>query len=987
MQHRTLAVVFAAAALFLSCVTLVTARQQYIGTTNTPLLGGSTLTACNAASVNTSSCTSGMAVVAYRMRQYQARYGVTPTIIPYVDRQTAFVQMYPVTWAVNPLIFTYLGFKYVTTAPSLFTSTDHVGWEYFQNTSNFFITFASVLMAPYDKWFPTHKTYTVHQGIAYIVVDSNSLANTVDPFATITNLLSSFEMLDTVNGSVVYHSDSLVSATTIYNSIGTIKPDVIFASVGAAASIIPTYKIGNTFIVTVYVTSTSISMVNLTIDDTTGKITNASGFVDDISAAVTTTGDALYYEQQAVMSTYAAGANSNDPIVGSSGAMPVMRNGNYRLCIGGECPGGRLYAEAMRFVEGTDVALTSSGAFRGSGWPAGTFKISDVWAVSPFANQVCHLTLRGVSLYAVLNFSIALTTAPIPAVSTFGDRLLQTGGLKIVFNNLLNGTRLLSVKVLDKTTGRYEELEATKLYTVACDSYLAQTFSPFPSMMTAKYDGEVSAVCSTVNLMQTEVVTYMANVSYFNTTSQGNLIIDNSSASSTKVFNLIQHQTDCVAGTVWVANLGACVDCPAGLTSTPGALNCAAESKSDTTKVIAIAVPVGVVGLALIIGYFVYSEREKRKNQRNIDYAPKSGEVVLMFTDIQDSTKLWGTCPASMSLSLDHHHRIIRECIADYKGYEVKTVGDCFMIACSSVEDSVSLALAIQDGLQKQQFPKAISAVYACKNEDDLDAVDDNAEDLADLDPLFNGLRVRIGMHCGVPDCVFDEVTRGYDYYGPPVNVAARVESTAKGGQINASRDLVSRISDQRNDIEIVFYNAVELKGVAGLTEILHIVPKNLSGRVAIYQQMAKDEKSESSTEESGTNDTMSMVSGGVNAQDAELVRKFVTYLAAAIKVMKPKAQHEVVRSMMKAWRVKVPSKELPIEDEIKLFAGRATKGIKRAEAMLGGLGGLGASMRRTSVLSTGLEASGKDMTIPPLDNGLPQHPDSNRGDAPSPTA
>jgi class 3 adenylate cyclase len=980
MKHT---VTLTLATALICCVTLVTARQQYIGTTNTPLLGGSTLTACNAASVNLTGCTAGMAVVAYKKRRYQALYGVTPTVIPYIDRQTAFVQMYPVTWAVNPLIFSYLGFQDVTTAPSLFTSDDRTGWEYFQNTSNFFISFANVLMAPLDKWFPNHKTYTIHEGIAFIVLDSNSLANTVDPFATITNLLSSFKMLNTVNGSIVYFSSTLVTATAIYNSIGSVKPDVIFASVGSAGSIIPTYKIGNTFIVSVYVAATTISMVNLTVDDITGKITNASGFVEDIATPVGTTGDALYYEQQAVMDSYAAGANNNDPIVGSSGAMPVMRNGNFRLCIGGECPGGRLYAESMRFVEGTDVAMTSSGAFRGSGWPAGTFKISDVWSVSPFANQVCHGTLRGVSLYAVLNFSTALTTAPVPAVSALGDRLLQTGGIKIVFNNLLNYTRIISVHILNKATGLYEKLEATKLYTYACDSYLANTFSPYPSMLTAHYDGEVSPVCSTVNLMQTEVVTYMANISYFNTTNQGTLLIDNT---TTAVFNLIQVQSDCAAGTIWVASLGACVDCPAGLSSPPGSVSCAAESKSDITKTIAIAVPVGAVGLALIIAYFVYSEREKRKNQRNIDNAPKSGEVVLMFTDIQDSTKLWGTCPASMSLSLDHHHRIIRDCIAEYKGYEVKTVGDCFMIASSNVEDAISLALAIQDRLQKQEFPKAIAAVYACKNEDDLDAVEDNAEDLAELDPLFNGLRVRIGMHCGVPDCVFDEVTRGYDYYGPPVNVAARVESTAKGGQINASRDLVSRISDQRTDIEVVFFNAVELKGVAGLTEILHIVPKNLTGRVAIYQQMAKDEKSESSTEESATDDTRSMMSGGINQQDAELIRKFVAYLAAAIKVMKPKAQHEVVRSMMKAWRVKVPSKELPIEDEIKLFAGRATKGIKRAEALLGGMGGMGASMRRTSVLSTGLEASGKEMHIPVFDTALPQHPES-RGDAPSPTA
>ena len=85
----------------------------------------------------------------------------------------------------------------------------------------------------------------------------------------------------------------------------------------------------------------------------------------------------------------------------------------------------------------------------------------------------------------------------------------------------------------------------------------------------------------------------------------------------------------------------------------------------------------------------------------------------FLFTDIQDSTKLWGAAPASMSVSLDKHHQVIRECIACHKGYEVKTVGDSFMIACSSSAAAVHIAADIQLRLQETPFPSAIRKVRA----------------------------------------------------------------------------------------------------------------------------------------------------------------------------------------------------------------------------------------------------------------------------------
>ena len=52
----------------------------------------------------------------------------------------------------------------------------------------------------------------------------------------------------------------------------------------------------------------------------------------------------------------------------------------------------------------------------------------------------------------------------------------------------------------------------------------------------------------------------------------------------------------------------------------------------------------------------------------------------------------------------------------------------------------------------------------------------------------WNGLRVRVGIHCGYGEIRYDPVTKRYDYYGTVVNTAARIESVCHGGQIGISQ-------------------------------------------------------------------------------------------------------------------------------------------------------------------------------------------------------
>ena len=53
---------------------------------------------------------------------------------------------------------------------------------------------------------------------------------------------------------------------------------------------------------------------------------------------------------------------------------------------------------------------------------------------------------------------------------------------------------------------------------------------------------------------------------------------------------------------------------------------------------------------------------------------------------------------------------------------------------------------------------------------------------------VWGGLRVRVGINTGPCDVVFDEVTKGFDYYGTTVNTAARVEAVGHGGQVIATK-------------------------------------------------------------------------------------------------------------------------------------------------------------------------------------------------------
>ena len=124
------------------------------------------------------------------------------------------------------------------------------------------------------------------------------------------------------------------------------------------------------------------------------------------------------------------------------------------------------------------------------------------------------------------------------------------------------------------------------------------------------------------------------------------------------------------------------------------------------------------------------------------------GTVTLLFTDIEGSTQLLRRLGPLYVDVQERHRRLLREVFTRFRGREVDTQGDAFMVAFQGAHDAVSAAAEMQRRLAAEPWP-------------------DGAE-----------VRVRIGIHTGQPE-------RGSEgYVGIDVVRAARICSVAHGGQV-----------------------------------------------------------------------------------------------------------------------------------------------------------------------------------------------------------
>ena len=183
--------------------------------------------------------------------------------------------------------------------------------------------------------------------------------------------------------------------------------------------------------------------------------------------------------------------------------------------------------------------------------------------------------------------------------------------------------------------------------------------------------------------------------------------------------------------------------------------------------------------------------------------AQPTGTVTFLFTDIEGSTRLWDEHRDAMPDVLGRHDAIVRAAIDAHGGFVFSTGGDGVGAAFQRAGEAVAAAVEAQRVLQAEPWPAGVN------------------------------LRVRMGVHTG------EAQERDGDYFGPPLNRAARLMGAARGGQVAVS-GTTAEIIGQPMGCEFVDLGGHRLKG---FVEPVHVFAVRADGLAWVDRPLATSQE------------------------------------------------------------------------------------------------------------------------------------------------
>lgn len=172
----------------------------------------------------------------------------------------------------------------------------------------------------------------------------------------------------------------------------------------------------------------------------------------------------------------------------------------------------------------------------------------------------------------------------------------------------------------------------------------------------------------------------------------------------------------------------------------------------------------------------------------------------MMFADVVGSTHLYEEMgDAEAQYTITHALNVVSDIVRKHQGLVVKTAGDDVLSAFKHANEALQAACVIQDTFTEGQVFEDIRLAF------------------------------HIGLHSG--EAIFSQG----DIYGDAVNVAARLTTAAKSGQIITSKETIDQLTDDFT-AQARQFDKVPVKGREKPVEMYDIVWKHTGDETSLME-------------------------------------------------------------------------------------------------------------------------------------------------------
>ena len=186
-------------------------------------------------------------------------------------------------------------------------------------------------------------------------------------------------------------------------------------------------------------------------------------------------------------------------------------------------------------------------------------------------------------------------------------------------------------------------------------------------------------------------------------------------------------------------------------------------------------------------------QRSRNAATSGSSYCSRIETVVLLFTDVEGSTRSWASDPGMLH-NLGQHDELLRAAIGRHAGVEFKHTGDGLCVTFPTVPAAVAAAIDAQRGLSAA----------------------DGSEGSA--------LKVRIAVHVGSAH------RRDDDWFGLSLSRCARLVDATHGGQVVLSSAAAALLTESPVDeVGLMDLGRLELRDLAGPEHVWQVTAPGLA--------------------------------------------------------------------------------------------------------------------------------------------------------------